>query len=918
MIVFFKNLKFSLEKRSNFTYKKKLKSTRDSGKTSYELYKEVTHLGSNMSVKNGATKPMSADAELLYVMQRGGEGIDKPMVLGNNVFGTEKMVVPPMQPGEKIVQVKGGDHRSFHSAFTAAAKELSIRVGPNDVGDQQPAYFDDGTRRPSVPDELLNAECKIFVDNFICQTAFNDQEPILRFLMLLCSLKHRGQMGVYERISISASNKIKDVQEWKVAVANVPTENIDFILKVYHFAISWDGEQESLIKWAKRKCSREMKRLGTKFHELSEAVSIAHSKGFCLIDIDLTVDVPGTLDAQPFADAIERAGNTLHKNTDCGLQCVKWTPSKYDFTTPDHPDEEQSRRRFKVTAKAYNKLTETMQQGKAKMRNLDDKFSKLLNPSTIGLQHIVVDPNYYENGVTRLETTFPFDIGVIWTIDLMAELLNATRELVKPHLVVASIQDHITGMEKFVRGSTFVYYPDMFMKKQRNYYAKGVNKKAKESDSDNFPDGCITHWCNSYTKKTNGVEIRARIGTRDDHQSGWDAMSIAIAALSNAGHDVIGFISVGGDGKWIGQPDDLQHRYYRMIVIERHAVGSQLQLTTGFIHKDGVLKNTCWDAIGVCAEDIVLNPRIIEKRLFSSAKQVDAAKYVGIEISFSLANRPLINDCNSEAMEKFTGLPKRIRCPSQQHMPTEKSRWTDIQWGYNRKKPQLKFRFEGDWYWLPQKWHEDVLKYVFGKTDVECIFCWGSSSLVCEFNAVTADTTAVHMTDVAEYTTTIVQYTPIPANPQTQPIHIGTISPMKNIPISTDGIEIVSGGFKQRRGKIPSCYVSFRGMVERFWLSHTYADRFWNTRLGDRNLEPTDYNLDFLAGCRLIRPDNVWIGVSLNPNPEPRMWIVNADGQVQVMQDESAPSLTTRNATSSLDSGCLVAIEHSNKRQRIN
>jgi hypothetical protein len=691
------------------------------------------------------------------------------------------------------------------------------------------------------------------------------------------------------------------------------------------------------LKWAKQKCWHSMERLGTKFHQVCEAASLAHSKAFWIVDIDLTIDVPGTLDAQPFADAVERAGNTLHQSSLCGLQCIKWTPSAYNSTVTDNPDEVPGNQNPKVTAKVYNKVIETMQQGKAKKRNLDDKFSKLLNPSTVGLQDIVVDVKYYQNGITRIEVTFPFNIGVTWTIKKMAKLLHEIRELLKEHLVGVSIHDHIAGMEQFVHASTFVYYPKIFPYKQRDYYAQGNTKQAKETISDSFPEGNVSHWYNSWTKKMNGVEIRGRIGTRDDHVDGWTPTALAIAACSNAGYDVLGFICVGGYEKWIDEPDDLQHRYYRMIVIERHGKGSQVQVPTGFIHKEGTLKNTCWNAIGVCAEELVLNPRIIEKKYFN-AKHVDAANYVGIEISFpsnsSLAELQQINDCDSEAVEKFTGLPKRIRKPTQQNMPTEESRWSDIKWGINRGKDQLKFRFEGDWYWLPQKWHDNVLTYVFGKTDVECIFMWGSSSLVCEFNAVTEHTTE-YTTDGAEGTTTEgvhMNFTPIDANPQTPPLHIGTISPMKKIPIcdgiqnstdglvhvSTDGIEITSGGFKMKKGKIPSCYLSFRGMVERFWLPSSFAKRFWNTRSGNRNLDPTDYNLDYLAGCRLIKPDNIMIGVSTCPNAEYRMWIVSANGEVQAQQTESGPSLMKRGATSSIDSGRVVIIEASNKRRRIN
>mmetsp|Transcript_32122 Transcript_32122/g.50126 ORF Transcript_32122/g.50126 Transcript_32122/m.50126 type:complete len:81 (-) Transcript_32122:1311-1553(-) len=39
----------------------------------------------------------------------------------------------------------------------------------------------------------------------------------------------------------------------------------------------------------------------------------------------------------------------------------------------------------------YNKVAESMQQGKARSNTISDKFSRLLSPSTSGLQSIVLD-----------------------------------------------------------------------------------------------------------------------------------------------------------------------------------------------------------------------------------------------------------------------------------------------------------------------------------------------------------------------------------------------------------------------------------------------------------------------------------------------------------------------------------------------
>jgi hypothetical protein len=850
-------------------------------------------------------KRLSAEAELRWVTERGGQGINEPLVLGNNVFNTEKMIVQPMRPGEKLVQVKGGDHRSYFSAFTDSAKELAIRAGPNDVGDHQPAYFSDGTRRPAVHDDLLLATYKMFIDNFIFASEFNDQGPILLFLKLLCGLTKEGNPPKTKRISIGPATLFKDEQQWKVACADVSLDDIAFILQVYYFATKkWDGDEESLLKWAKKRCWDHMERLGTKFGALCDAASLAHRKAFCIVDIDGTVDVPGTLDAQPFADAAERAGHKVRKDTMCGLQCVKYTPAEYITKVPansDVPGNPDVPRNTEVTMKLYDKVTETMQSGKARSPNIACKFALLASPTTDRLNAIVIDPKYNKNGITRLEVTCPFNIGVTWTIEKMAKMIDSARELVADFLVVSSIQDHIAGMEPFIEGSTFTFYPQVFDRITRNFHRKGKkNKKGKNTDCNLLPVGSVSHWMNSYTHKMNGMEVHAKIGTRDSHVDGWTPTALAIAACSNAGYDVTGFICVGGFERMVGEEDPLQHRYYRMIVVERHAIAPKVQVDTGFI---GTIKNTLQD-IGVNPDELILNPTII---------QVLKAKEVNIEICFSSAELQPINECCSEAVDRFVRLPKRIKKPVYENMPTEESRWTDIRWGSNRGKKQLKFRFEGDWYWLPPKWQENVLEYVFDKTDFECIFCWGTSSLVCEFRPVTKTTTST--TDDANMDFTPANATAHPAIETTSPIQVGNISCIDSIPIVDEGLEITSGGFVMRRGKKPSCFLSFRGMIERFWVPTSIADSLLfeaKTRSTQINLDNTSYNLECIAGWRLIRGrDDCKIGVTGVPNPEHRMYIVNASGDVQVQQREAKPSLQKRQAVDSLDDGV------SSKRPRI-
>ena len=173
---------------------------------------------------------ISPDDDQQNLMERGGQGIDRELVLGDNVYGTEKLIV---KPGQKLIRVTSGKHQSYHTAVQHATMELAVRLGANDVGDQQPALFPDGTRRPAMLLEPIT-ECKPFVDNFIFVDAFNNQAKMIQLFKCFGKTKE-GNPPPTKRISVKAAGKTNGIQQFKVAAADVPIEDIDFILQVYDF-----------------------------------------------------------------------------------------------------------------------------------------------------------------------------------------------------------------------------------------------------------------------------------------------------------------------------------------------------------------------------------------------------------------------------------------------------------------------------------------------------------------------------------------------------------------------------------------------------------------------------------------------------------------------------------------------------------
>jgi hypothetical protein len=66
---------------------------------------------------------VSPDDDLQAVLSRGGPGIDQVMVLGDNLYKTDKMKISPMREGENLIQVKRGKTENYFRAMHQAAKE---------------------------------------------------------------------------------------------------------------------------------------------------------------------------------------------------------------------------------------------------------------------------------------------------------------------------------------------------------------------------------------------------------------------------------------------------------------------------------------------------------------------------------------------------------------------------------------------------------------------------------------------------------------------------------------------------------------------------------------------------------------------------------------------------------------------------
>jgi hypothetical protein len=271
-----------------------------------------------------------------------------------------------------------------------------------------------------------------------------------------------------------------------------------------------------------------------------------------------------------------------------------------------------------------------------------------------------------------------------------------------------------------------------------------------------------------------------------------------------------------------------------------------------------------------------------------------------------------MDDSCSELVELVTGHAKGIQYASQENMPAEPSQWSALKFGFKQGRAKkgeekikiecIKFKYKGQWFWMPAASEVDFRAGYFRKTSteltsnalasIECTFHWGNAGFVCSIDGTT------NAAEIEGNTSDDTMSDAPPRSTHPVVIRIGNISKSGDIPISLDGHVIETGGFKQR-GKDTLCYLSLRGFCERFFVPKSIKDRLLaeaKSRSIESNLDAVDYTLHFLAGSRLLRPDNAMIGVTGYANAESRMWIVNTLGAMQVLPPETSRSEGRRQA----------------------
>ena len=837
---------------------------------------------------------ITPDEEQKQLMARGGPLIDEPYDLGDNLSGNKRLIVPAMNSLEELIRVPVKNCKSFRSAFTTASREIVLRMPEkNDVANVVPAFKPDGTRRAAISPELLGVVSVSFVDTIIAKSNSNSMGPVLDYFNTF-GLGREGNPPPEKRIGIKPLRKKDGKFRWKITAADVPASVMQLLLSVYWFGTKWDGCLMTLARVAKSSLwAEKLAVLGRQYSDVIKAVEMVKSMELSIDEWDMTRDVPGTLDPFSYAAQLRSNGFDIIQNLRCGKNCVKGKPADMES--------ESGQPKICFGVKGYNKLLESTQQGAVRSHGVDCKVDKIVNPSTQGLKRVVVDERYNTNGITRLETTFFFNRDFdacepLWQD--MEHIMDKQQSLLASSLVTCSFHDTFVDLGRHAQTSAIFYEPHVFKEKRRMWLTSHPNpvaRKALSRDLKDMPDGLVVRYINSDTTKMNGVAVYGVHDTRSPDDSAGHRLLLHAAACSTSGTDPVGFLCVAGWEQFFDKPGP-KHLYFRRVQLNRYPVG-KTQLDTCFLSQSDASVTPEWAALNVDVDSLIsLKPCIVkEQHLSFSEIQTD----ISIDCETPV---PQQLDCDSENAETM-GFYRGIRLVKDEYMPKDFRQISKLSVGTlgRLKTERCRFRYEGDWFWVPKDTHEKMKVYV-GQLNVIILVRWGQRGFECMVE--NHDTTVSILLAPSGGTSTGTDTLNDRAhdrlqpetNPSTQTQFIGQPSRSDQIPVQNHPHVIHNLGFRKAKGDKLSSYVMLESGY--YWLPKSLTERIIMKMESETGRSVTNDSVDhqqcFLNSFFLCRTENCRIGVTGHPNPEPLISITDKTGEVIISQPETMNSRKKR------------------------
>ena len=810
------------------------------------------------------TEKVTPDAELKKLIEKGGPGINEPLVLGQNMRGMLQ-TVPAMTESDKLEQIPKNMCQSFHSHAVRCAKQLAYRMPasePNDVARFLPSFDLAGNRRPSLPPDFATKKNEEFIDTIIAVCDTDSKGTVIDYFRYF-NLSGNGTLDGRNKISIRGFHHKHCVQmqcggkkkvcKWKIMTADVPMTVMKCLYEVYCFGIKWRKKpnNNTMLTALVELYNLETWDTIVEFSNITGAAELVRDGRITLLEFDMTEDIRGTLDAECFKQIAKQAGFEIQKDSRCGRNCVK---IRHPLDTSYKP-------------KVYNKIVETMQQGAVRDQGVSCKYDKLVSPSTNGLKDKIYDPDYYNHGITRLEITFMLDEKKTkWKQMQQTLKYHASMLKEKETLVTCSIHDHIEDMSAFTQTTLIVFFPKVFEEK-RLKWCLSHDKERKQLSKIllSFPDAMLVRWYNSDTGKMNGVTINAIHDSRTPDANGWGRTALCTAACSTSARNPYLFVCVAGSEQWFGKegPD---HMYFRPVLLQREVLEPKMILDTVFLTKSNLSVECDFANMGVSVDLQPLRPRMLKpQQLCLNEIQID----IEIDGNAVLDNLDDLQSDGTEAVSKWSGI-KKLRAENlSAEFKVVKQLTIKTQ---GKHGPKVCFDYEGDKLWVPKEKQEATRSYA-DNPNINFLVRWGPNGF--EFMMEDADNVCPDENEVhAKWTGKQLNADKIPVKPMPQAI--------KSI------------GFQQLRGRNLSSFVQLDGQQDRYWLPASVTETILMRLKQDKSIDITAESVKkgaeyqylhnrFLKRTEAMRKRGN-ARVTGQPNPEIIISIVDADGLEYVSQ----------------------------------
>jgi hypothetical protein len=510
------------------------------------------------SLKGSHDKLETSDQEEARLLKQGVDGISIPLYLGNNVDGSS-MVLPPMQPEEKLLKMDLTNHKSMLSLMEKQAKLIAQNplTGKRDICRVKCWTTKDGRVRPHLQNNPERS--KVFCDNMTMWAC--DISLLLRFFRCF-DLSDRDIEGGdttkrfrvngcgqdhLERETVSSSPEdgcnsffmqMKENRLYKVMLCSVPLAVIAIIHKVLAFAKTMSVDALNNEETFEAEAAKQFKSEYWKdFHPKNFILAVQYAAQIKWNDTDLGTDFRGTLNTPEVEAVILETGSSCVEHQ-CGINMIRQAPVTDCFGI-----EMTSQIKF------YNKVFETISSSQARSQDIGQKIHYLLNPSTCGLKDTL--RSFYEDGVSRAESTHSCAKDSECVPDLEA-MLGVHELLVYPlafhwnrTLVKCSIHDHIKLVEDAVDCTSATYFPHIGCLKKTSLKKGEIRCR----NANQQPEGSCIHYFNSATKKFIGNYIHSKLGRYGSTRTeGWQQLCLNLAWSSLCGQPPVLAICVAGPG----------------------------------------------------------------------------------------------------------------------------------------------------------------------------------------------------------------------------------------------------------------------------------------------------------------------------------------------------------------------------------